>query len=93
MRVMNALVFLLAVAIGTPVTASCIEQEIALSDVPEGVLAAAAGAVDRIVINEAERTGNGAAAVYELEGTAGGIEYEIRVSPSGEVLGIEQEDD
>ena len=56
------------------------------------VMTAARGAVDRVKIVEAERIGDEGSIVYELEGTAAGIEYEIRVSPSGEVLGIEEDD-
>ena len=85
--------FLITAAIGIPASVACTEEDIPLSEVPELVMAAASEAVERIVIVEAERIGDDDTVVYELEGRAGGIEYEIHVSPTGEVLRIEEDDD
>ena len=93
MRVTIISVFLLTAALCLPATAACIEKDIPLSEVPAHVMTAASAAVERIVIIEAERIVEDDAVIYELEGAAGGIDYEIHVSPSGEVLGIEEDDD
>jgi len=69
------------------------EQEIALSEVPAPVIAAAEGAVKGIVLTEAEVEEEDGQTVYELEGTVAGKTYEIEVSSEGKVLEIEQEDD
>ena len=92
MKVMTASVFLFTAAVCVPSTTACVEKEIPLSEVPELVMTGARGALERVEIVEAERIEDNGSIVYELEGTAAGIEYEIRVSPSGEVLGIEEDD-
>lgn len=93
MRVITATALLLATMVCLRASASCFEKDIALSDVPLGVLTAARNAVEGLDIVEAELIGKDDAVVYELEGTVGDSEYEVRVSPSGDVLGIEEEDD
>lgn len=69
------------------------EQEIPLSEVPDVVLDAAKGAVEGIVFSEAEMETLDGKTVYELEGTANGVEYEIEVAADGTVLEIEKEGD
>ena len=68
------------------------EEDIPLDEVPAVVMKAAQGAVEGIVIKEAELETEDGVQVYELEGTANGKDYEIEVSPSGEVLEIEEDD-
>lgn len=67
------------------------EREIPLSEVPQEALAAAQGAVDGITLTEAEVEKEKGLTVYELEGIANGIEYEIEVTADGKVLEVEQE--
>jgi len=69
------------------------EQEVPLKDVPAVVLDAAKGAVEGIVLSEAEMETEDGKVVYELEGTANSVEYEIEVAADGTVLEIEQEGD
>lgn len=69
------------------------EEEVDLANVPEIVLEAARGAVEGIVLSEAEIETEDGATVYELEGTANGMEYEIEVTADGTVLEVEQEGD
>ena len=69
------------------------EQEVPLKEVPAVVLDAAKGAVEGIVLSEAEMETEDGKVVYELEGTANGVEYEIEVAADGTVLEIEQEGD
>jgi len=68
------------------------EKEIPLSEVPQEVLTAAELAVEGITLTEAEVEEEDGLMVYELEGTANGIEYEIEVTADGRVLEVEQED-
>lgn len=69
------------------------EGQVLLSSVPEVVKAAAARAVPGIVLEEAECETEGAQVVYELEGEAGGKEYEIEIADDGTVLKVEVEDE
>ena len=69
------------------------EKEIALSQVPEKAVQAAQNAVEGIVLTEAEVETEDGREVYELEGMADGIEYEIEVTADGSVLEVEREDD
>ena len=69
------------------------EEEIALSKVPVPVLKAARGAVDGIVIEEAEVEVEDGQTLYVLEGTAGGKEYEIEVTSAGKVIEVEEDDE
>lgn len=69
------------------------EQEVALADVPAVVLAAAKEAVPGIEIEAAEIETEKGETVYELEGVRGDREYEIEISPSGEVLEIETDEE
>ena len=69
------------------------DEEIALSEVPEVVKAAALAAVPGIVLEEAEREVEDGVTVYCLEGAADGVEYEIEVSAEGKVLETEVDDE
>lgn len=69
------------------------EREVPLTDVPAVVLDAAKGAVEGIVLGEAEVETEDGKTVYELEGTANDVEYEIEVAEDGTVLEIEKEGD
>ena len=91
---------LLGIAIAVVICCSALgsamagEEEISLKEVPEAVKAAARKAVKGIKLTEAERVTKGSKVVYyEIEGTKGGKEYEIIVSPAGKVLKVEIEDD
>jgi hypothetical protein len=86
-------VVVLILVFGTTVARSVSAGEIALSKVPEKVLAAAQKAVPGIRLTEAEVEKTHKGLVYELEGTADGKEYEIEVSAKGKVLKVEEEDD
>ena len=67
------------------------EVEIPLADVPDAVLTAALDAMSGIELSEAELETERGEQVYEHEGTLDGVEYEIEVSSSGEVLEIEED--
>lgn len=69
------------------------EKEIALSELPDKVREAAEGAVDGIVLKEAEMEKEDGKWIYEVEGVADGKEYEIEITPEGKILEIEEEDD
>lgn len=69
------------------------EKEIPLSQVPAEALEAAQQAVAGITLTEAEVEQEDGCTVYELEGTADGIEYEIEVTADGKVLEVEQENE
>ena len=74
-------------------TATSTEIEVALSDVPEAVLAAARKAVPGIKISSVEQETEGGEVIYDVEGVVDGKEYEVEVSATGKVLEIEEEDD
>jgi hypothetical protein len=67
------------------------EREIPLADVPAAARAAAEQAVPGIRLVEAEVDEEHGRLVYVLEGIVNGREYEIEVTPEGEVLEIEEE--
>jgi hypothetical protein len=73
------------------------DVDVALADVPDLVKKAATNAVPGFVLKEAEREGEGADAVYDLEGTANGTWYEIEVTAAGVVkeieIGSDEDDD
>ena len=69
------------------------EVDVALDKVPANVMRAAQGAVEGIVIEEAELEVENGVMVYELEGTADGVSYEIEVDLRGKVLEVESETD
>ncbi len=69
------------------------EVEIPLSEVPDLVKQAALDAIAEIVLEEAERETENGVVVYDLEGEAGGVDYEIEITEDGKVLEIEVDDD
>ncbi|MBT8098544.1 MAG: PepSY domain-containing protein [Gammaproteobacteria bacterium] len=73
-------------------SAAWADKEIPLSEVPDVVMQAALGAVDGIKFKEAEVEEEDGQTVYELEGKANGVEYEVEVSADGEVLEVEEDD-
>ena len=68
------------------------EDDIALSEVPAAVTAAAEGAVDGLEIRSAEAEDKNGRTVYEIKGLADGIRHEIKVGENGEVLKVETDD-
>ncbi|MFC1481760.1 PepSY domain-containing protein [Candidatus Neomarinimicrobiota bacterium] len=68
------------------------EKEIPLSEVPEGVLAAAQDTMPGIELTGADVEKTLKGLVYELEGTVDGKEFEIVISADGTVLKIDSED-
>ncbi len=69
------------------------EERIALADVPAPAMKAARGAVAGIDITGCEREMEDGVMVYELQGTAGGKEYEVECTADGRVLEVEDADD
>jgi hypothetical protein len=69
------------------------EKEIPLSQVPPAAIEAAENAVENISLTEAEVEEEDGQMIYDLEGIADGIEYEIEVTADGKVLEVEQEDE
>ena len=67
------------------------ETEIPLEEVPGVVMNSAREAVPGIEIDEAEIEDEDGRQVYELSGEVDGKSYEIVVSPSGEVLEVEED--
>lgn len=67
------------------------ETEILLSDVPPQVLAAARTALPGIELSSAELEEENGEIVLELSGILDGKEYEIEISPDGQVLEIEED--
>lgn len=85
-----------AAAMGTVIfagsTAVADEEDIDLSEVPANVMAAATAAVAGIRITEAEVEEKDGQRIYELEGSANGIDYEIEVASDGTVRKVEEDD-
>ena len=73
-------------------TSAWADKEIPLSEVPDIVMQAAMGAVEGIKFKEAEVEEEDGQTVYELEGKANGVEYEVEVSADGKVLEVEEDD-
>ena len=69
------------------------EMDVPLELVPDVVLEAARGAVDGIVLTEASIELESDGLFFELEGSVGGREYEIEVTPDGDVIEVEDEED
>ncbi len=71
------------------------DEKIALDKVPAEVIAAAEKAVPGFKATEAEKESKNGAVVYELDGTANGKKYEVKIDASGKVLkaGEDKEDD
>jgi hypothetical protein len=69
------------------------ERDIPLAEVPAVVSQAALSAVPGLVLTSAEIEEENGTSIYSLEGTAAGEAWCVEVSPTGQVLEIEQEDD
>ena len=69
------------------------DYAVPLSEVPEAALEAARSAIAGITLTEAEMEQKGGCTVYEIEGTADGVQYEIEVTAAGKVLEVEREDE
>ncbi len=82
----------LMLVIGITMAGLASAGEVALSGVPERVLAAAQKVVPGIRLTEAEVEKTHKGLIYELEGTADGKKYEIKVSAEGRVVKMEEED-
>lgn len=67
------------------------ERKIPLSDVPPAVIRAAEAEFPGIRFTEAEIENNKGVEVYELEGELEGKEIEIKLTPDGKVLSIEDD--
>ncbi|TDJ48230.1 MAG: hypothetical protein E2O48_02545 [Gemmatimonadetes bacterium] len=67
------------------------ETPIPLDDVPAAAINAAKNAVPGIVLTSAEIETERDQTVYELEGTVGEATWEVEVTPTGEVLEIEED--
>ena len=65
------------------------EDDIALSEVPAAVTAAAEGAVDGLEIKSAEAEDKNGRTVYEIKGLANGVKHEIKIDANGKVLKVE----
>jgi uncharacterized membrane protein YkoI len=68
------------------------EDDIALSEVPAAVTAAAEGAVDGQEIKSAEADDKNGRTVYEIKGLADGVKHEIKIDFNGKVLKVETDD-
>ena len=68
------------------------EREIALTALPAPVAQAARQAVEGITLTEAEEITTLSGLMYEVEGELGRDEYEILITPEGEVVMVVQED-
>jgi hypothetical protein len=68
------------------------EERIPLANVPPTVIAAAKAALEGFQISSAEIEVEDGQTVYELEGTADGMDYEVEVSADGRVLEVEVND-
>ena len=69
------------------------DEEIALSEVPANVMAAAEKAVPGITFTSAEKETEDGVVIYEFEGTVNGKEYEVEVTAAGEVIEVEDDGD
>lgn len=69
------------------------ETDVALADVPQAVKDAATNAVPGLVLSEASRETEDGQEMYELEGTANGVEYEVEVTAAGVVKEVETDDE
>ncbi|HYG74594.1 MAG TPA: PepSY domain-containing protein [Planctomycetota bacterium] len=79
------------------ITASCEagekkkDEPVALDQLPEAVKNAAQAAVKNIVLSKAEKKTKKGTVTYQVEGKADGKEWEIKLSPEGQVLKIKEE--
>jgi hypothetical protein len=69
------------------------DEKISLDAVPRHVKDAALAAVPGLVLERAEREVEKGVVIYDLEGKASGVRYEVEVTAAGKVTEIEKEDD
>ncbi len=69
------------------------DEQIELDDVPDHVLSAAQDAIEGFILDEAEKELMNGEIVFDLEGEAGGVRYELKIDSDGKVLKIEHDDD
>ena len=84
---------LVLILCGATVALPGTEKEIPLSEVPDGILAAAQDTIPGIELTGAEVEETDKGLVYELEGTLNGEEFEIEIAADGTVLDIDSEKD
>lgn len=89
MRNLLPLLGLILLAIGCETNQQVV---VPLEKVPAKVMQAGEQAVPGIVFTRVEREREGGVWVYDLEGTANGVAYEIEVTADGKVLEIEKGD-
>ncbi len=70
-----------------------VERDIPLSEVPEEVIAAAKAEILGITLTEAEIEETRRGLIYEIEGFVDDTEYEIEITPDGEIIEVEVEDE
>jgi uncharacterized membrane protein YkoI len=92
MKMLVSVMFAAGAIVLISATAVSQERDVPIADVPAAVLAAAQAAVPGLAISEAEVEVEDGRDVYEIEGTADGVEYEIEITADGEVLEIEADD-
>lgn len=68
------------------------DDDIDVSEVPAAAIDAARGAVDGLEIRSAEAKEKDGRTIFELDGQANGVKYEVKVTAAGEVLKVETED-
>ena len=62
------------------------DEEVSLDAVPQHIKDAALAAVPGLVLESAEREVEKGVLIYDLEGKAGGVRYEVEVTASGRRL-------
>ena len=67
------------------------DEKVALDQLPAAVKAAAEDAVKGIVLTEAEKETKNGVVIYEIDGKAGGKEYELKIAADGKVLKVKEE--
>ena len=67
------------------------DEKLALDAVPQHVKDAALAAVPGLVLSGAEREVEKGVVVYDLEGKAAGVAYEVEVTAEGKVTEVEKE--
>lgn len=68
------------------------ERSIEITDVPRAVLVAAETAVAGLQVSSAEVEVERGLTVYELDGLANGLDYEVEVTAEGQVLEVDADD-
>ena len=68
------------------------DEDIPLDQVPDAAIQAVRTEIPGINITEASIESENEMTVYELEGTADGMEYEIEVTADGRILEVEEDD-